>query len=206
MVNHLRMLCKDERRLSRSYHTPAAIVASPTLAWHLLWQNHLTTLRFTDALLQSKLCVNADDGTIINRVYILHPSSSPQSSPSCFLPYNPSRLSLSLSLSLSFSAAALSFCWGRSQPWTIRSASRWNCEWAPGSPRCRHCALQLPVEAEGRIERKGRHFYFICFPLTALEKPPPPCNDLLPFLERRSSVLWWKSCHQGGSCHNLTGC
>ncbi len=32
------------------------------------------------------------------------------------------------------------------------------------------------------------------------------CNAVLPFLEWRFWVLWWRSCHRGGSCHSLMGC
>lgn len=96
---------------------------------------------------------DADDETSVNRMYIL-PSSSQQSSPPWKHPF------LLLFLLLCFlNAAAPSFCWGRSRPGTIRSASRWSCGAVPESPRCRHCASQLPGEAE-RDERKGWAFSF----------------------------------------------
>ena len=90
---------------------------------------------------------NAYDGTIMNRVYILHPSFFQKlSPPPCFLPENP--LSFLYPPFLFFSAATPSSCWGRSLPWTIRSASRWSCGWAQESPWCRRCASRLREEAE----------------------------------------------------------
>lgn len=119
----LRTLRTNEWRFWKWIHTPDALVPSSQIAWHLVYEKSYAILTSAQTV-RARRWRNNQKSTFFTPLY---PNDL------VFPPFM-----------LPFSAAAPSSCWGRSLPWTIRSASRWSCVWVPESPRCRRCASKPP--------------------------------------------------------------